>query len=392
MIGAAPATYAAPAEVIAIRKPAFIVGAVALVLCIVGGVINPTQFFQSYLIGFLLVLGITLGSMGLLMLQFLSGGAWGVVIRRPLEAATRTIPLLAIFFLPVLFGMRRIYTWMIPGNVTGHQAQYFTIPFFIIRAIIYFTVWAVLAYVVNKWSLEQDTRPGYSVSRRLQLISGPGLILYGFTMTFASIDWVMSLEPHWYSSIFGLLLIIGQVLGAMAFIITIMLLLSRHEPMSAVLQPRHFHDLGKLLLAFVMIWAYFSVSQLLIIWAANLPEEIPWYLHRLQTSWKILGLIIVLFHFAVPFLLLLSRDLKRNASGLAAVAIGLLFMRWVDIYWLTAPEFYNGAMRFSWLDAAIPIALGGIWLAFYFTQLEKRPLLPIGDSYLQKALEHGENE
>jgi hypothetical protein len=211
-------------------------------------------------------------------------------------------------------------------------------------------------------------------------------------MTFACIDWVMSLAPGWYSSIFGMLIVGGQGLGAMAFIIAIMLLLAHHEPMADLLLPRHFHDLGKLLLAFVMVWAYFAFSQLLIIWAGNLTSEIPWYLHRLNTSWRAVGLFIVIFHFAVPFLLLLSRDLKRNASRLAMVAIGLFAMRWVDLVWMTVPEFHNGGFYISWMDVMAPIALGGIWLGVYFTELRRRPLLPIGESTLQNALAHGEDE
>jgi hypothetical protein len=385
-------SYAAPAEIVGLRKPAFIVGGIALILCAIGWVVNPTQFLQSYLIGFLLWCGVVLGSMALVMLQFLTGGAWGIMIRRPLEAATRTMPLLALFFLPILFGMRRLYAWSAPGRLTGHQAQYLNVNFFIIRAIIYFIVWGFLAFILDRWSLEQDRNPGYSNTRRLQLLAGPAIIIYGFTMTFASIDWVMSLAPGWYSSIFGMLIVGGQGLGALAFIIIIMLLLAHHELMADLLQPRHFHDLGKLLLAFVMVWAYFAFSQLLIIWAGNLTTEIPWYLHRLNTSWRMVGLFIVVFHFAVPFMLLLSRDLKRNAGGLAAVAIGLFAMRWVDLVWMTVPEFHHGGFQISWMDVMAPIALGGIWLGVYFTELKRRPLLPIGESNLQNALQHGDDE
>jgi hypothetical protein len=203
---------------------------------------------------------------------------------------------------------------------------------------------------------------------------------------------VMSLAPGWYSSIFGMLIVGGQGLGALAFIITIMLLLAQHEPMADLLLPRHFHDLGKLLLAFVMIWAYFAFSQLLIIWAGNLSSEIPWYLHRLNTTWRMVGLFIVIFHFAVPFLLLLSRDLKRNARDLAMVAIGLFAMRWVDLVWMTVPEFHNGGFHISWMDVIVPVALGGIWMGVYFTELQRRPLLPIGENTLQSALAHGEGE
>jgi hypothetical protein len=220
-------------------------------------------------------------------------------------------------------------------------------------------------------------------------ISGPGLIFWGFSVTFMAIDWVMSLSPHWYSTMFGLLFIAGQGLSAMSFLIAVLVFLSNFRPMSEVLTARHFHDLGKLLLANVMIWAYFSFSQFLIIWAGNLPQEIPWYIERLKGGWQYVALIIVLGHFALPFALLLSRDLKRNFKLLATIALFILSMRLVDVYWQVMPDASKGGLAVSWLDLAAPLGLAGIWLASFLMQLEKRPLMPLNDMQLAETLEHG---
>ena len=379
--------YMAGSEIRRLQKPALLVGIVALAICAIEAYVSPTQFYRSYLLGFLLWTGVALGCLAIVMLQHLSGGDWGVVIRRPLESATRTLPLVALFFVPLLFGLRQLYSWAGPGGESPQQAAYLNIPFFLIRAAIYFLVWLGMAYLLNKWSREQDRTSDVRLSRRLQLLSGPGLVLYGLTATFAGVDWIMSLEPHWYSTIFGLIVIGGQALSAMAFIIAVLALLAQSKPMADVLLPRHFQDLGKLLLTFVMLWAYFAFSQLLIAWSGNLPEEIPWYVHRLQGGWRGIGLALILFHFALPFALLLSRDLKRNARALAILALVIFFMRWVDLFWLTAPEFSTGGFRIHWMDFLAPIGLGGIWLAFFTWQLQNRPLLPVGDSQLAEALE-----
>jgi hypothetical protein len=382
-------TYAAPPSINRLQKKSLVVGIVGLALCALGGVFNPAQFFRSYLIGFLLWAGVTLGCLAILMLQHVTGGAWGVMIRRPLESATRTLPLIALFFVPILLGLRKIYPWTQPGAVTGHQAMYLNASAFLIRAAIYFACWGALTYLLNRWSLEQDATSDSELKRKLALLSAGGLAVYVLTVSFAGIDWVMSLTPHWYSSIFGMIIIGGQALAAMALTIAVLALLAQSEPISEAVQPRHFHDLGKLLLAFVMLWAYFAFSQLMIIWAGNLPEEIPWYLNRMHGGWGAIGLLVVLFHFAVPFALLLSRNIKRNARTLGLLALGIFAARWVDLVWLIAPE-YSTRLRIHWMDLLAPVGLGGIWLAFYFWQLQSRPLLPIGDSYLQKALEHGE--
>ncbi len=381
-------SYMAPPEISRWQQHAMVVGGIALVICAAAGYANPAQFFRSYLLAFLFCAGLALGCLALLMLQHLFGGAWGLMIRRPLESGTRTLPLVALLFVPLALGVRTLYSWSRPESAIPHKAAYLNVPFFLARAVFYFAVWLLLAYLLNKWSRQQDATSDIRLKRKLQLLSGPGLVIYGFLATFAGIDWIMSLDPRWYSSIFGMLVVGGQALLALAFIIAVSAVLARREPLASAFQPRHFHDLGKLMLAFVMIWAYFSFSQLLIMWSGNLPEEIPWYVHRLQGSWRWIGLALVVFHFALPFLLLLSRDLKRRSSLLLGVAVALVLMRLVDLFWLTAPEFSPGGFRLHWMDVLLPIGLGGIWLGFFAWQLQRMPLLPLGDRQLAKALEH----
>jgi hypothetical protein len=386
-------SQAAPPELDRFQRGALIVGIIGLVILGAGAFFSPDQFFRSYLMAYVFWVGVALGSFALLMVQHMSGGAWGLVIRRLLEGATRTFPLLAILFIPVALGVGFLYEWADPGKahtpLLEHKRVYLNIPFFLGRAVFYFAVWIVVTYFLNKWSLEQDRMGHRPLTRKLQVLSGPGLILYGLTVTFMSVDWVMSLEPEWYSTIFGIIFMGGQGVSAMAMAIAALMLLSDRKPLSDIVRPAHFHDLGKLLLAFVMLWAYFNFSQFLIIWSGNLPEEVPWYVRRLQGGWQYVGLLLVVFHFALPFLLLLSRDFKRNARGLAALAIAVIVMRFVDLFWLIAPSFeYHHWFEYL-LFIPAPIGLGGIWLAYFAWQLKQRPLIPVRDPYLEDALNPG---
>jgi len=390
--------YPAPENVNRLQTRALGAGAIALVLAVFGARTSPGAFYQSYLMSFLLVLGITLGSLGLVMLQHLTAGHWGIIIRRPLESATRTLPLIAIFFVPIaLFGMKYLYAaWLDPEALqkeplSKFQRSYLTHSGYLTRAVIYFAVWLALMFIFNIWSKQQDTNPGdRALRRRLKMLAGPGIILYVFAMSFAAIDWVMSLSPHWASTIYGFLFVAGQLISSMAFMIAVVVVLSRAQPFAGILQPRHLHDLGKLLLAFVMLWAYFDFSQLLIIWSGNLPEEISFYRTRLYGEWGVVAVIVVVFHFFVPFFLLLSQDLKRNAKVLPKIAIWLILMRLVDLFWMTRPEFTSSAVP-TWLDLVLPVALGGLWLGFFAFNLKQCPLLPLGDPKLQEAIEQHEH-
>src|SRR5215831_623229 len=392
--------YPAPEAVSRLQTRAFGVGAIAMLLAILGGLRSPAVFYQSYLMSFLLVLGITLGSLGLVMLQHLTSGQWGIIIRRPLESATRTLPLLAIAFLPIaIFGMPYLYSgngddkgWLNApasgeGALSAFQKGYLTHSGYLIRAVIYFAVWLALMFIFNAWSKQQDTsRADRALRQRFKVLAGPGIILYVFAMSFAAIDWVMSISPRWASTIYGFIFVGGQLISSMSFMIAVVVLLARTEPFSRILQPRHLHDLGKLLLAFVMLWAYFDFSQLLIIWSGNQPEEISFYRTRLYGEWGVVALIVVIFHFFVPFFLLLSQDLKRRAQILSKIAVWLILMRLVDLFWMTRPEFTSSAVP-SWLDLVLPIALGGLWLGFFAFNLKQCPLLPVGDPKLEEAIE-----
>jgi hypothetical protein len=389
--------YRTPDSVGRLQRNALVAGGIALILCVFGAIKSPQVFFPSYLMAYLLVLGLALGSLGLLMLQHLTGGHWGIVIRRPLESATRTLPLLAVLFLPIVFGMKYLYgAWLDPEKVRAEplsamQQGYLTAHGFYIRAIIYFVVWIGLMLIFNRWSREQDVnQTDRALRRRFKMLAGPGIILYVFVMTFAAIDWVMSISPHWASTIYGFLFVAGQLISAMSLMIAVVVLLSRTEPMAGLIQKRHIHDLGKLLLTFVMLFAYFDFSQLLIIWSGNQPEEITFYRSRLYGEWGVVAVIVLVFHFFVPFFLLLSRDLKRNYRLLPKVALWMIFIRLVDLFWMTRPEFTARAIP-SWIDFVVPIALIGLWLAFFAFNLQKLPLLPLGDPKLAEAIAHHEH-
>ena len=389
--------YKAPESVGRLQQRALIVAVIGVVLSVIGYMKSPAIFLHSYLMAFMFILGLSLGSLGLLMLQHLTGGMWGIVIRRPLESATRALPLLLILFAPLFFGMRSLYgAWLNApahgeGALSEFQQHYLTAGWFHIRAIIYFAVWLLLMWIFNSWSREQDVnREDRTLRRRLKMVAGPGIILYVFAMSFAAIDWVMSLSPHWASTIYGFLYVAGQLISAMSLMICVVVLLSRTPVFQGVLKPRYLHDLGKLLLAFVMLWAYFSFSQLLIIWSGNAPEEISFYRSRLYGEWGYVSVIILIFHFFVPFFLLLSRDLKRNPSLLPKVAAWMIFMRLVDLFWLTRPEFTSTATPNLW-DVATALALGGLWFFVFAWQLQQRPLLPLGEPKLEEVLDPHEH-
>src|SRR5256885_6559871 len=344
--------YEPPAELSRVSTRALIVGVVLTVLLLIGAVIDRTQFFHAYLVGFIFWIGITVGSLALLLLQHLTGGAWGVVIRRVLEAATRTLPLMLILFIPIMFGLKQIYPWtsaafMNETPALQQKAHYLNPSFFMIRAAIYFAFWSLLAVLVNWLSLEQDRAASKTIRKRLQVISGPGLGLLIISITFASIDWVMSLEPAWSSTIFGLIFVAAWSLSALAFTIVVMSWLSQRAPMDRGAQPRHFHDLGNLLLTLVMLLTYFSFSQYLIIWSGNLPEETAWYVARKHGGWGVIALSIVVLQFAFPFLTLLSRAAKKSSDRLAMLALFILIMRVVDVIWLIEPAYNAERFHFS---------------------------------------------
>lgn len=385
--------YKAPAGLDRVQQRGWIIGGAALVLSLVGAFASPDKFFQAYLFSFLLVLGLTMGSLGLLMLQHLTGGQWGIMIRRPLEAASRNVPLILVMFLPIIFGMNRLYSaWLNPtAPLSDLQQHYLTRSGFYSRAVIYFAIWLLLMWLFNSWSRQQDLEPeNPAVLRRFKTLAGPGVILYVLSMTFAVIDWAMSLSPHWASTIYGFIFVATQAVSTMCVMILVVIFLKGSEPYSSVLKTRHLHDLGKLLFAFNMLWGYFDFSQLLIIWSGNQPEEISFFRSRLYGEWGVVAVVVLLFSFGLPFLILLSQQVKRNPKLISKVAIWMLVFRLVDLYWMTRPEFTASAIP-SWLDFVVPIALIGLWVGFFAMNLKQRPLLPLGDPNLAEAIAQHEH-
>ncbi len=276
-------------------------------------------------------------------------------------------------------------------GVNEHNAWYLNMPFWWLRQAIYFGSWLFMMYVLNKRSALQDEPAAVGHQPKFQLFSGVGLLVYALTISFAAVDWVMSLDPHWGSTIYGMIFMAGEGLSALAFCIIVLTVLTRYSPMREIIKAEQFHDLGKLMLAFVMLFAYFSFSQWLIIWAGNLPEEISFYLNRIRGGWGVVALIIILFHFALPFALLLSRDLKRDGRRMFWLAVMLMFMRLVDIYWYVVPNFAHarGQFYFSPWYLVAPIALGGLWLGYFFHNLRQRPILPPFEPQMASLLHQG---
>jgi hypothetical protein len=377
--------------------PLVVAGAVLLAVCLAAGFADKAEFFRSYLIGFLFWIGVTLGSLALLMMQHLTGGRWALVIRRILEAGSRTLPLMALAALPFLAGIKTLYSWSRPGQtdpIVLAKHLYLNPEFFIVRMVFYFAIWFTLTHFLNKWSRQEDSGDaGVALWNRLEGLSGIGLVLYGFTVTFASIDWVMSLEPQWYSTIYGLLFMVSQALTTLAFAIAMLVWLSDRKPLSQVVRSSHFQDLGSFLLTFVMLWAYLEFSQFLIIWGGNLSDEIPWYIRRMEGVWGSVGLLLVILSFFFPFFLLLFRHVKRRTRSLLIVALLVLVMRLVDLHWMVLPAFGGGKVRLTWMNVALPLGMGGIWFAYFLWQLQRMPILPVHDPRMEgaaeQAVEHG---
>jgi hypothetical protein len=378
-----------------LQRRGVIVAAAGLVAGAIGVFLRPDQFLPSWLIGFLFCVGLSLGCLALLMLQHMTGGKWGMATRRIFEAGSRLLWFTALLFIPVVAFAPKLYLWARPeavavDEILKFKAVYLNIPFFIGRAVIYFAVWMFCAMLLNKWSAAQDRGEialTEADTRRFRVVSAPGLVIYIVLMSLAAVDWIMSIEPHWFSTIFGFIVVVGHALSALAFSVAVLTLLQPRQPMNSFLRTVHFHDLGKLMLALVMLWAYFAFSQFLIIWAGNLPEEIPYYLERLKGGWKYLSLALVVGHFMLPFCLLLSADLKKRPKLLSRVAWFIVAIRLYDTIWLVAPPFHHeGGSPISLANVGVPLALAGAWVYLFAGQLRKHALLPVNDPFFKQML------
>jgi len=379
----------APPVVQTIQTQSLFIGLVGAVASVAGAFLAPESFYSAYLSGYMFWLGLSLGCMAILMLHHLVGGAWSIVIRRILESGMMTLPLMFVLFIPILLNLPKLYFWARPGltdpKVVRLHDSYLNFNGILIRYIVYFAIWIGMAYFLNRWSTEQDTVAGQS-TLRFRALSSIGLVIYSLSISFAVIDWVMSLQAPWISTIYGLIFIAGEALSAFCFCVVIETILGKRKPMSEFLTDTEVHDHGKFMLTFVMVWTYFNFSQWLIIWAGNLPEEIPWFVRRMNNGWGEVGLFLVVFQFAVPFALLLSRQLKRKAHTLVRLASWIILMRMIDIFWHVEPASHS-AFHVSWLHFTILAGIGGLWMAYFSYNLRSRPLLPVNAPQTLRLLE-----
>jgi hypothetical protein len=414
LVRVTPKDFAPPAMIDRMRSRSLVVGIVfsILALGLTLGLGQWDLFLRAWLHSFMFWLGLTTGSLALLMLQYTSGGNWGRLGRRIWEAAAGNWWLMFLFWLPLAVGVKKLFPWARIWDDPSKSAQlmahygadkihyYLNTPFFLVRGVIYFAGWAILYALLKRWSVREEagtTTPAQFVT--IQNLSGFGIVFYALSITFASIDWTMSLYPEWWSTVWGMLFMVGQVLTTFCFTIWLFTRLSAIEPVSRIFKIDYLHDFGKLMFAFVVLWAYLSFSQWLIIWSGNMLSEIRWYIMRLQNGWQYFGTILIFVHFVFPFALLLSRNTKRSRNRIVMIAFLVMFMRLVDLFWLTAPNFYPGTgaglYNFKPLDAAMyvicPIAMGGIWLFFFYLRLSKRSLMPVNDPGFVEMLEakHG---
>jgi hypothetical protein len=377
------------------QMPAFILGIVGILGSAAGYFMNAPEFFQAWLTPFIFWFLISAGALGVLMLQYVTGGEWGLLIRRPLGAAARTIPLFLLFGLPVAFGLKHIYIWA-NHDVVAHdillqqKAQWWLSPhLWIIRALIYFAIWSLWAWRIRILSLKfyEDRSPYTELSRRKW--SSAGLLMIVLTLTLCGVDWVMSLEPKWYSSMFGISFTVGAGLSAFAFVTFFLTLLSDNEAMKNILKPSHFRDLGNLMLAFTMLWAYTNFSQFLLIWYGNIKEETPYYLQRTHGGWGVVAVMLIVFQFFLPFTMLLMRRIKDRPGTIAIVTVIILLMRFIDIYWLVVPAHHPEHFYFSWMTIFAFLGIGGLWLAAFVAQLKGQTIIPIHESWVDEALREG---
>ena len=349
---------------------------------VAGVLLWPAQFYGAYLTAYAYWMSVTLGCLALAMLFWLTGGLWGLATERFFEAGAATLPAMIILFIPIIVGMPTLYPWTNPTAVAAdplllHKQPYLNIPFFLARTGFYFLVWLILDIVLLRWSRQRDQAPNAlaagRIARRLQNWSAAGLVIMSLTTTFAAIDWVMSLQPLWYSTVFGSMLSMGGVLGAFGLGVGLAALGARREPLRTVVTPRVLNDLGSLLLAMVLLWAYLEFSQYLVVWYGDLPAEVVWYLQRVAGNWQLLVLAIIATQFVLPLMLLMVREVKRTAPLLAGIALLILVTRYLDFYWLVKPALSQG---FNWLDVALALGMGGVWFAIFIWRARHAPPLP----------------
>ena len=372
-----------------------VIGALCAVLgagaCAILGAANPKQFFFSWLVSFLFFLSLGLGALFFVLIQYAAQGGWGIVLRRIGETTFATLPVMAALFLPVYFGLHDLYSWTVPG-AAGHdallrwKAPYLNVSFFLIRAALYFGIWSFIAILYYRGSRGQDATGDPGVSARLRRFAGPAIIVLALTQTFASIDWIVSLAPHWYSTMFGVYFFAGSFVGFIALLSVVSVAMRQAGLLDALITAEHLHDIGKLLFGFTAFWGYIAFSQFLLMWYANLPEETFWYKVRIEGSWMPVSLLLMAGHFGIPFFYLMGRTVKRNGATLAIGGAWVLAMHFVDLYWLVMPTLHPEGFRPSALDVAALVAVGGCFVAAASWLMRREALVPMRDPRLAESL------
>jgi len=369
-----------------------IMGVLGLVISFVGYVINQEQFFFSYLVAFAFWTTLGLGALFFLMLHHLTGAVWSVVLRRIIESLASSLPVMLVLFIPILLGMHSLYHWshadvVASDPVLSQKAGYLNMTFFTIRTVVYFGIWFLLGLGLYKASRNQDGGHTDAIQARMRKLSAGGMILYAFSVSFAAFDWLMSLDPHWFSTIFGVYIFSGGFLIFLSFIVVFTTWLRQNGVLAGVITIEHNHDLGRLLFAFTVWWAYIAGSQYFLIWYGNLPEETHWFLDRWTGSWKPWSLFIITAHFAIPFFVLVFRASKRNAKILVSIAVLYFVMHWADLYWVVMPTLHKSGVKLSWMDLTTWLGVGGIFLSIFWRRYSAAPLIPVGDPNLQKSMD-----
>lgn len=417
-------TRNAPAFVDAWRRNALIAGivfaAAAVVFGFLGQAMDPehlgwVHFWRGWLDGYMACFGFCFGGMALLMVQYLSGGKWGLIVRRPLEAMCRTWPMIVLMFLPLAWvgaTNGRLYIWaryanwrwaLAQGLINHDEAHairwkqpMLNVTNYWWVSLLCLGIFSLYAVTLNRWSLKRDADPEPNVAywrTKFENLSGFGVVLFAVLLFILSIFWVMSIDPTWYSSIYGLQFLVGEAFMVLPLAILTLIGLKKAEPIKSTFRVIEQHDLGKLCFALVMLNIYFAFGAFLIIWSGNSPEEIPWFLDRIRGGWGVIATLDLVFHWAMPFSLLLSRDLKRISGRLAFACCVMIFAGFWDLFWLIEPSYRDAArnLHFTWgiLEyGAAPAAMFCFWLVYYFTQLKKRPLIATNDPHLAEILEH----
>jgi len=372
-------------------RVSLVVGIAGLTLSAVGYWVDAAQMFHSYLTAFAFWVWIALGGLFFTMLHHLVDAKWSIVLRRLSESIMICLPFMALFFIPVLIGMHDLYHWSHADIVAADallqkKASFLNPTFFVIRSIVYFGVWSLFAVLLYRISLRQDRGHEQSMHLTMRRISAPGMVLFALTSTFAAFDWLMSLDAHWYSTIFGVYVFSGSFLAVLSFVILAACYLRRRGVLSNTITVEHYHDLGKLTFAFIIFWAYMAFSQYFLIWYANIPEETVWFLRRWDNPWKYVSLVIIFGHFVLPFVVLLTRAAKRTLAVLSTVAVWILLMRWVDLHWLVLPNLHHDGVHLSWMDFTTMIGIGGMFVWFFWRRFSSRALVPVNDPGLERSI------